>query len=62
MSIKSASLITDGLLLDDTEPSSVKTASDRTADHGGGSDRARLSSLSRLLVDLQNSMAIDQHY
>ena len=81
MSIKSSSLITDDLRLDDTKPTSVKTAPDRTADQAGGSDgahardglvappgllthhaRTRISSLSRLLVDLQNSMAINQHY
>src|SRR5947207_8729463 len=78
MSIKSSSLITDSLLLDDTKPSSVKTAPDRTADRPGWSDGAHardgLVAPPGLLThhartqpptfpaDLQNSMAIDQHY
>src|SRR5437763_16860044 len=41
MSIKSSSLITDGLPLDDTKPSSVKTGPDRTADQGVGGQTAR---------------------
>jgi len=34
MSINSSSLITDGLLLDETEPPSLKTATDRTDPRG----------------------------
>jgi hypothetical protein len=49
MSIKSSSLITDGLPLDDTKPPSVKTASDRTDPGVGQTARTRVTGSSPLL-------------
>jgi hypothetical protein len=76
MSINSSSLINAASTLDDTKPPTVKAAQDGTTDRGP-SERAHardgivappglLTRHARIdlkpLVDLQNSMAIDQHY